>query len=80
MKPQDLRNDFKDSELADEFHGIYNKIRHRKISQQLAELELDIKQAELGKESGKVAELAGKFSKLAVELASIQNEKTQKNQ
>ena len=80
LKSQELWNDFKDSELADEFHGIYNKIRHRKISQQLAELELDIKQAELGKESGKVAELAGKFSKLAVELASIQNEKTQKNQ
>jgi len=72
IRSQELWKDFSNSELYTEFEGLLHKIEQKGIQAQTADLEFDIRKAELTRDSAKVDELAVLVNKLNNRLAQLQ--------
>lgn len=72
LRAHELWNGFDDSELKDEFELLVKKLKRRSLTNQLGQLESDIKQAEMLQDREQLKTLIQSFSKLASELTAVE--------
>ncbi|OGN35795.1 MAG: DNA primase [Candidatus Yanofskybacteria bacterium RIFCSPLOWO2_12_FULL_41_8] len=69
LKSEELLKDFNDEELKEELMRLINVLERKSVSAKLANLELDIKKAELDKDDKKLVPLLTKFANLTRKLS-----------